>query len=420
MTEIANQNIDIEVVETGGETAQYFWNNTTDSGAGEGAGAHITEIPKEDFIDDPDAGGMNTLINTNGMAVRDGLTELGVFSAEQIRLGDFDGGNIVIVPTGLNINNANVQFATFDIEDGIMLKTQEGADALNIIGDGEVVYKNIRETLSSTKNVTITAQAGTKIVDVPFNYYPQGYDLTVRVSNLFPPQSTPTYRTVQVPYNANSDSVVEIGSYEVSSQNVSYALYLILKPSGRLYYRNVITNTSETEQRIPISNVRWIKFDYVKYTAEIHIPSISTDGHLYLYGHSTPVGDLKEASTSNYSNTYSSGSSSWVYPQGNSDYLDENGLLLPAGRWVVQATVQLQTLTAGSQYGVGVGYGDSRNTATMALASRNVVTAGSTSAVILNTTHLADASGSNRYYVGVYHSGKATVTYMSIKAMRVR
>lgn len=143
MTEIANQNIDIEVVETGAETAQYFWHNTTDSGAGEGAGAHITEIPKEDFIDDPDAGGMNTLINTDGMAVRDGLTELGVFSAEQIRLGDFDGGNIVIVPTGFNINNAGIQLATFDTEDGIMLKTQQGADALSVAGEGELVTRTI-------------------------------------------------------------------------------------------------------------------------------------------------------------------------------------------------------------------------------------------------------------------------------------
>ena len=165
----------------------------------------------------------------------------------------------------------------------------------------------------------------------------------------------------------------------------------------------------------------YMAVSYVSYTKEVYIPTISTDGHLYLYGHSTTVGDLMVASTDNYSATYSSGSTSWVYPQGNDEYASgDGGLLLPAGRWVVQACVRLQTLTDGNQYGIGIGYGDSRTNATMALASRQVITAGSTSAIILNTTHLADASGSNRYYVGVYHGGKATVTYMSIKAMRVR
>ena len=77
--EIANQNIDIEVVETGGETAQYFWHNETDSGAGEGAGAHITQIPQEDFIADPANGGPNTYINSTTVSLRDGTETLARF-----------------------------------------------------------------------------------------------------------------------------------------------------------------------------------------------------------------------------------------------------------------------------------------------------------------------------------------------------
>lgn len=62
---------------------QYFWH--TESGSD--TGTHITEIPQEDFIDDPANGGGNMLMISRGMAVRDGLDELAIFSASEIRLG---------------------------------------------------------------------------------------------------------------------------------------------------------------------------------------------------------------------------------------------------------------------------------------------------------------------------------------------
>jgi len=60
-------------------TSQYFWHTETDTGAG--AGAHITEMPQEDFLADPANGGGNTLITSEGMEVRDGETPLAVFGA---------------------------------------------------------------------------------------------------------------------------------------------------------------------------------------------------------------------------------------------------------------------------------------------------------------------------------------------------
>ena len=147
--EIANQNIDIEVVETGGETAQYFWHNTTDSGAGEGAGAHITQIPQEDFVADPANGGGNTLITTNGMAVRDGLEELAVFSGSEVRVGRIDDAKTVI-------------------QDGtVMLLTPDGVPAFSVnsgTGSGSQTIKKIIGTVfrfdvsKSDLPVTITRQ----------------------------------------------------------------------------------------------------------------------------------------------------------------------------------------------------------------------------------------------------------------------
>lgn len=71
----------VEVVtRIAGNTAQYFWFTET----GTDTGAHITEIPQDEFLADPENGGGNLLARSNGVAVRDGLTELAQFSADGV------------------------------------------------------------------------------------------------------------------------------------------------------------------------------------------------------------------------------------------------------------------------------------------------------------------------------------------------
>ena len=65
-------------------TNQYFWHTET----GTDTGAHITEIPQDEFLADPDNGGGNLLARSNGIAVRDGLAELATFGAGEIELTD--------------------------------------------------------------------------------------------------------------------------------------------------------------------------------------------------------------------------------------------------------------------------------------------------------------------------------------------
>lgn len=62
---------------------QHFWAKET----GLHAGVHITEVPQEDFIDDPAAAGGNTLITSDAFVIRDGLTELAKFSANGVVQG---------------------------------------------------------------------------------------------------------------------------------------------------------------------------------------------------------------------------------------------------------------------------------------------------------------------------------------------
>lgn len=66
-----------------GNTNQYFWHTQE----GTDTGAHITEIPQEEFLADPTSGGGNLLARSNGVAIRDGLTELAGFLSNSFFVG---------------------------------------------------------------------------------------------------------------------------------------------------------------------------------------------------------------------------------------------------------------------------------------------------------------------------------------------
>ena len=70
-----------------GNTNQYFWHTET----GTDTGVHITEIPQAEFLADPSNGGGNLLARSNGIAVRDGLAEIAIFSADGTDLNSSDG-----------------------------------------------------------------------------------------------------------------------------------------------------------------------------------------------------------------------------------------------------------------------------------------------------------------------------------------
>jgi hypothetical protein len=73
-------------------TNQYFWHTEE----GTDTGAHITEIPQEEFLADPANGGGNLLARSNGVAVRDGLDELSIFSNDGVRIGKASEGHMEV------------------------------------------------------------------------------------------------------------------------------------------------------------------------------------------------------------------------------------------------------------------------------------------------------------------------------------
>lgn len=109
-------------------TAQYFWVST----GGTDNGAHVTSIPQSEFEADPQNGGGNTLLTTNGVAVRDGLTELATFSADGVEFGDEHGKHVSI-----NYNNETAQTSvTSDILLAVMAQNEASTPTGSTIESG--------------------------------------------------------------------------------------------------------------------------------------------------------------------------------------------------------------------------------------------------------------------------------------------
>ena len=88
---------------------QHFWTEET----GEHAGAHITEVGKDEFLNDPQNGGGNLLARSDGIAVRDGLEELAVFGADGMRIGKTNEKHIEVTSTSFRVHDedGSVPFA---------------------------------------------------------------------------------------------------------------------------------------------------------------------------------------------------------------------------------------------------------------------------------------------------------------------
>ena len=155
MAEIANNSIDIQVVETGGENAQYFWHNTTDSGAGEGAGAHITEIPKADFIADPENGGGNTLVRSEGLYIRNGVDVLGSFTDTGAQIGQDSEARTFIDADSITLfTPENVPAFNVDIGENASEQTIQNGEVINTyLAYGES-YTNTYSSLNDIANGT--------------------------------------------------------------------------------------------------------------------------------------------------------------------------------------------------------------------------------------------------------------------------
>ena len=101
----AAQNVAESASRIAGNTNQYFWHTET----GTDTGAHITEVPRDEFLEDPTQGGGNLLARSNGIAVRDGMTELASFGASAIQIGQTNDTRLTLTTSGLSIDGYGIQ-----------------------------------------------------------------------------------------------------------------------------------------------------------------------------------------------------------------------------------------------------------------------------------------------------------------------
>ena len=81
---------------TARSTEQHFWF----TGTGEDTGVHITEVTKQEFLDNPNNGGGNLLARSNGISARSGMKDLARFGTEGIFLYNEDEYPLFRVETG--------------------------------------------------------------------------------------------------------------------------------------------------------------------------------------------------------------------------------------------------------------------------------------------------------------------------------
>lgn len=106
------------------DTNQYFWF----VGKGLDTGAHITEVPRDVFLADPENGGGNLLARSNGVSIRNGLEELASFSTAGVALKDA-GQEVAVFKKDGSVIGSKTGFQTKVSSSGFGLTHGSGAQA---------------------------------------------------------------------------------------------------------------------------------------------------------------------------------------------------------------------------------------------------------------------------------------------------
>ena len=158
-------------------TNQYFWHTET----GTDTGAHITEIPQDDFLADPQNGGGNLLARSNGVAVRDGLDELSVFSADGARIGKANEGHMAI--TDHEIKGMNARGMHFDVVGPLYAEATSG----------EAFSWNLKRGGSYTNYPSYPS--GTNVLLVKFGVVEESANITLDIDYYYGSATEQTYST---------------------------------------------------------------------------------------------------------------------------------------------------------------------------------------------------------------------------------
>lgn len=143
-----------------GNTNQYFWMTST----GTDTGAHITEIPQSAFLADPQGG--NLLARSNGIAVRDGLTELATFGADGATIG-LDGTYQTYIYAGGFTVSDGTGYNAFSMEPSDETISRGYSKTLKLIANGNDDHIRTQAPLDKC-SVTFTVTSATPNVSATY------------------------------------------------------------------------------------------------------------------------------------------------------------------------------------------------------------------------------------------------------------
>lgn len=228
---------------------QYSWHTETDTGAG--AGTHITAIPKDDFLADPDNGGYNSLFDNIGMKIRNGLRTLASYGISMI-IGEENS-------TRVEIDSDTVRAIT---EDGVTaFSIESSSQAL-----AQFVTKHVGRIISANSQETVIVS-----------------QLSDAVSNR-QVQAKFMYQTMaQGGSQYGKDVLLDFIKGTSSTEQITFTDYI----SGTTPTTVTITVAYDGANTFNITSQSryWSSFSYISYYEQgVPIPETNFNGLFYLNG----------------------------------------------------------------------------------------------------------------------------------------
>ncbi len=131
---------------------EHFWHDNT--------GAHVTEVTQEEWNDPADPNyhyGGNTLITTQGLAIRNGLVNLAEFGASGITIGQPTSGQCITVdPTAVTFNDNGWKYADISYSTGTVISDVPTNQKLKIGTSGFTLFDSNGDGLT-VNGANITA-----------------------------------------------------------------------------------------------------------------------------------------------------------------------------------------------------------------------------------------------------------------------
>lgn len=145
---------------------EHFWYDNT--------GAHVTQATQEVYEDDPSTAGGNLLMTSQGMAIRDGTTELASFTGTKARIGKQNAFHVDIDSDSMDFtdslgNSFAIESQGSQVYGGRMIKTvgEDVSSQVGVSADNNHAYSEIRAAYTpnddsdyQTAHITLQAISG--------------------------------------------------------------------------------------------------------------------------------------------------------------------------------------------------------------------------------------------------------------------